>query len=153
MSKKTKEQISFNMKRVKNKDSDIELLLRKELWRRGLRYRKNVTGIIGKPDIVFKSRKVAVFCDSEFFHGYNWEVKKQKLGSNRDYWIRKIERNKERDRENDLRLIAMDWIPVHFWGQEILKNLNGCVGAIEDLVLELRVAGCEDEDSTDPSII
>ena len=73
MSKKTKEQISFNMKRVKNKDSDIELLLRKELWRRGLRYRKNVTGIIGKPDIVFKSRKVAVFCDSEFWHGYDGE--------------------------------------------------------------------------------
>ena len=64
MSTKTKEQISFNMKQVKNKDSDIELMLRKELWNRGLRYRKNVNGIIGKPDIVFKSKKVAVFCDS-----------------------------------------------------------------------------------------
>ena len=76
MAKKTKEQISFNMKRVKNKDSDIELILRKELWSRGLRYRKNVTGIIGKPDIVFISKKVAVFCDSEFWHGYDWDNRK-----------------------------------------------------------------------------
>lgn len=66
MSTKTKEQISFNMKQVKNKDSDIELMLRKELWNRGLRYRKNVNGIIGKPDIVFKSKKVAVFVTVNF---------------------------------------------------------------------------------------
>ena len=58
---KTKEQISFNMRQVKNKDSEIEITLRKELWRRGLRYRKNVRTITGKPDIVFKGKKVAVF--------------------------------------------------------------------------------------------
>jgi DNA mismatch endonuclease (patch repair protein) len=75
MPKKTPEQISFNMQHVKNKDSKIENMLRKELWHRGLRYRKNVTNVFGKPDIVFKDVKVAVFCDSEFWHGYNWEVK------------------------------------------------------------------------------
>lgn len=64
--KKTKEQISFNMKRVKNKDSEIEITLRKELWARGLRYRKNVNRIFGKPDIAFIGKKIAVFCDSEF---------------------------------------------------------------------------------------
>lgn len=141
------------MKNIHSEDTSIEKLLRRALWSKGYRYRKNYKRLPGAPDIAITKYRIAVFCDSEFFHGYNWEVKKQKLGSNRGYWIRKIERNKERDRENDLRLIAMDWIPVHFWGQEILKNLNGCVGAIEDLVLELRVAGCEDEDSTDPSII
>ena len=99
MPKKTKEQISFNMKQVKNKDSDIELMLRKELWSRGLRYRKNVTGIIGKPDIVFKAKKVAVFCDSEFWHGYDWENRKGDFKSNKDFWIPKIERNIERDKE------------------------------------------------------
>lgn len=75
MAKKTPEQISYNMSRVKNKDSAIEVALRKELWSRGLRYRKNVKTVFGKPDIVFVGKKVAVFCDSEFWHGYNWEVK------------------------------------------------------------------------------
>ena len=74
--KKTTQQISFNMRQVKDKDSKIEIMLRQELWRRGLRYRKNVTTIFGKPDIVFKGAKIAVFCDSEFWHGYNWENRK-----------------------------------------------------------------------------
>ena len=74
---KTKEQISLNMKAVKNKDSQIELLLRKELWSRRLRYRKNSNKVFGHPDIVFIGKKVAVFCDSEFWHGYNWEERKK----------------------------------------------------------------------------
>ena len=78
MAKKTSEQISYNMSRVKNKDSAIEVALRKELWSRGLRYRKNVKTVFGKPDIVFVGKKVAVFCDSEFWHGYNWEVKQDR---------------------------------------------------------------------------
>ena len=97
--KKTKEQISFNMKQVKNKDSKIEVALRKELWNRGLRYQKNVTSIFGKPDLVFKGKKVAVFCDSEFWHGYNWDERKKDFKSHQDFWIPKIERNMERDAE------------------------------------------------------
>ena len=81
MAKKAPEQISYNMSRVKNKDSAIEVALRKELWSRGLRYRKNVKTVFGKPDIVFVGKKVAVFCDSEFWHGYNWEVKQDKKPS------------------------------------------------------------------------
>ena len=76
---KTKEQISYNMQQVKNKDSKIEVLLRNELWSRGIRYRKNVNRIYGKPDIVFIGKKIAVFCDSEFWHGYNWEERKKDL--------------------------------------------------------------------------
>ena len=99
MDKLTPEQRHKNMKAIKNKDSDIEIILRKELWSRGLRYRKNVTGIIGKPDIVFIGKKIAVFCDSEFWHGHNWEERKKDFKSNKDFWIPKIERNMERDKE------------------------------------------------------
>ena len=88
--KKTKEQISFNMKHVKNKDSEIEITLRKELWARGLRYRKNVNRIFGKPDIAFIGKKIAVFCDSEFWHGYDWDHKSQEIKSRREFWIPKL---------------------------------------------------------------
>ena len=96
MASKTKEQISYNMRRVKNRDTKIEILLRKELWQRGLRYQKNVTSILGKPDIVFKGAKVAVFCDSEFFHGKDWENLKAQLerGKNAEFWIKKISGNR-----------------------------------------------------------
>ena len=92
---KTKEQISLNMKAVKNKDSQIELLLRKELWSRGLRYRKNSNKVFGHPDIVFIGKTVAVFCDSEFWHGYNWDERKKDFKSHQEFWILKIERNME----------------------------------------------------------
>ena len=85
------------MQQVKNKDSKIEVLLRKELWSRGIRYRKNVNRIYGKPDIVFIGKKVAVFCDSEFWHGYNWEERKKDFKSHQEFWIPKIERNMELD--------------------------------------------------------
>ena len=90
---KTKDQISYNMKQVKNKDSKIEILLRKELWKRGLRYRKNTNKVFGHPDIAFIGKKIAVFCDSEFWHGFNWEDKKKEIKSNKEFWIKKIERN------------------------------------------------------------
>lgn len=132
--KKTKEQISFNMKRVKNKDSEIELALRKELWNRGLRYQKNVTKIFGKPDLVFKGKKVAVFCDSEFWHGYNWEERKKDFKSNQEFWIPKIERNIERDKEVTTELEKQGWTILRFWGKEIKKNAGGCADIIEKAV-------------------
>lgn len=96
---KTQEQISYNMRQVKNKDSIIELALRKEFWNRGLRYRKNVKSVYGKPDIAFIGKKIAVFCDSEFWHGYNWDERKKYFKSHQDFWIPKIERSMERDAE------------------------------------------------------
>ncbi len=134
--KKTKEQISYNMSRVKNKDSDIELLLRNELWNRGLRYRKNVTGIIGKPDIVFKGKKVAVFCDSEFWHGYNWEERKKDFKTNQEFWIPKIERNIQRDIEVNEQLNALGWTVLRFWGKDIKKHCSECVDVIENVLRE-----------------
>lgn len=132
--KKTKEQISFNMKQVKNKDSKIEIALRKELWSRGLRYQKNVTSIFGKPDLVFKGKKVAVFCDSEFWHGYNWEERKKDFKSHQEFWIPKIERNMERDKEVTEELQKQGWTVLRFWGKEIKKNAGGCANIIEKAV-------------------
>lgn len=137
-------QRSRTMSHIRGKDTSIEIILRKALWDKGYRYRKNFKKLPGAPDIVITKYKIAVFCDSEFFHGYNWEIKKQKLGNNKDYWISKIERNIARDRENDLKLITMGWIPMHFWGQEIIKNTQRCVEAIEDLIFELKVNKVDD---------
>ena len=136
MAKKTPEQISYNMQQVKNKDSEIEMLLRQELWRRGIRYRKNVRKIEGKPDLAFIGKKVAVFCDSEFWHGYNWEIKRNEIKSNKEFWYKKIERNMERDREVNEKLTQEGWIVLRFWGKEIKKDLLRCADEIERVLRE-----------------
>ena len=134
MDKHTPEQRRKNMQSVKNKDSQIELLLRQELWSRGLRYRKNVNRIYGKPDIVFIGKKVAVFCDSEFWHGYNWEEHKKDFKSHQEFWIPKIERNMERDAEVTAKLESEGWTVLRFWGNEIKKNTAQCADIIEKAV-------------------
>ena len=134
----TPEQRRKNMQGNRSKDTSIEVLLRKTLWHRGYRYRKNYKKLPGKPDIALTKQKVAVFCDSEFWHGYNWEDKKQRLrkGTNPEFWISKIERNMQRDRENDQRLMALGWTVIHFWGEEIKKNPEECVRVIEEAIFE-----------------
>lgn len=134
--KKTAEQISYNMKQIKNKNSKIEIILRTELWKRGLRYRKNVTSIVGKPDIVFLKKKIAVFCDSEFWHGYDWENRKNDFKSHQEFWISKIERNIERDKEVTQILQSGGWTVLRFWGKEIKKETKKCADIIEKAVKE-----------------
>lgn len=131
MDKHTPEQRRRNMQAIKNKDSKIELLLRQELWSRGLRYRKNVNRIYGKPDIVFIGKKIAVFCDSEFWHGYNWKERKNDFKSHQEFWIPKIERNMERDAEVTAKLESEGWTVLRFWGNEIKKNTVYCADIIE----------------------
>lgn len=131
---KTKEQISYNMKQIKNKDSKIEILLRKELWKRGLRYRKNTNKVFGHPDIAFIGEKIAVFCDSEFWHGFNWEEKKKEIKSNKEFWINKIERNMQRDIEVNTRLNEDGWTVLRFWGKDIKKDTAKCADIIEKAV-------------------
>lgn len=131
MDRLTKEQRHKNMKAVKNKDSKIEILLRKALWSKGYRYRKNYTKLEGKPDIVLQKYKVAIFCDSEFWHGYDWDVRKQDIKSNRDFWIKKIESNIQRDVTVNKILKNQGWKVVRFWGREIQKDLETCINKIE----------------------
>ena len=132
--KKTQEQIHYNMQRVKSKDSEIEQILRNALWNKGYRYRKNVKDVFGHPDIVFKSKKVAIFCDSEFWHGYDWERKKNEIKTRQDFWIPKIERNMQRDKEVNMKLSEEGWTVLRFWGTEIKKQTENCVKEIEKCI-------------------
>ena len=114
--KLTKEQRHKNMKNIRSKDTSIELKLRKELWRRGYRYRKNYTELPGKPDIVLTKYKIAIFCDSEFFHGKDWEVLKPQLekGKNADFWIEKISKNQQHDDDINKQLQFLGWTVIRF---------------------------------------
>ena len=134
MDRHTPEQRRRNMQAVKNKDSDIEVMLRKELWKRGIRYRKNDKTVFGHPDLSFKGKKVAVFCDSEFWHGYDWENRKSDIKSHQEFWIPKIERNIARDQEVTRKLTEDGWTVLRFWGNEIKKNLYECADKIEEAV-------------------
>ena len=136
MDNHTPEQRKRNMQAVHNKDSKIETTLRKELWSRGIRYRKNVKTVFGHPDIAFIGRKVAVFCDSEFWHGYDWENSKEKIKTRREFWIPKIERNIQRDKEVSQRLEADGWTVLRFWGKEITKHPKECADIIQKCLEE-----------------
>lgn len=129
------------MRHIKSKDTSIEVKLRKELWSRGYRYRKNVSNLPGKPDIVLTKYKIAIFCDSEFFHGKDWEVLKPRLekSNNADYWEKKISRNMERDNEINKKLLFMGWTVIRFWGKDILKNIDDCISVIEDVIWEQKM--------------
>lgn len=134
MDKHTEEQRRKNMQAIKQKDTKIEIILRKELWHRGLRYQKNSKKVFGKPDIVFLGKKIAVFCDSEFWHGHDWENRKNDFKSNQDFWISKIERNILRDKEVTEKLESEGWIVLRFWGNEIKKDVMECANIIEKAI-------------------
>lgn len=134
MDKLTKEQRQRNMRAVKSKGSKSELMLGKAMWERGLRYRKNDKTVIGKPDFTFKKHKVAVFCDSEFWHGKDWEIIKFEHKSNVKFWHKKIERNIERDKEVNAELIKNGWKTLRFWGKEIEQDLLDCVVKVENAI-------------------
>ena len=137
----TKEQRHKNMQHIRAKDTKIEFLLRKALWAKGYRYRKNYKNLPGKPDIVLMKYKLAIFCDGEFFHGKDWEVLKAKVekGNNGEYWSKKIQENITRDNEKDKALNALGWTVIHFWGKDILKKTDECVKVIEETIFELEM--------------
>ena len=134
----TPEQRRKNMQAIKSKDTAIELSLRKALWQKGIRYRKNYRELPGKPDIAITKHKIAIFCDSEFLHGYDWENRKNWIKSGHDYWYPKIERNMRRDQEVNNELSNMGWTVLRFWGFQIKKELNGCVQNIEDAIARVE---------------
>lgn len=139
--KNVTEQRRKNMSKIHGKDTSIEVALRKALWRKGYRYRKNYKKIPGSPDICLTKYKVAIFCDSEFFHGKNWEVLKPRLekGNNGEYWVKKIQENIKRDEENDKKLLFLGWTIIHFWGNDILKNTEQCVQVIEETIFDIKM--------------
>jgi len=136
----TKEQRKKNMQHIKAKDTQIEILLRKALWAKGIRYRKNNTNLPGKPDIVLTKYKIVIFCDGEFFHGKDWEVLKPRLekSNNSDYWISKISRNRERDDEVNKQLLFEGWTVIRFWGKDIKKHTEECVKVIEEAIFDAK---------------
>jgi len=128
------------MSRIRSKDTSIEISLRKALWHAGIRYRKNYTKIPGTPDIAITKYQIAVFCDGEFWHGKGWESKKERIHSNREYWIEKIERNIERDNEVNRKICGNGWTVMRFWGNEIRDNLMGCVEEIQDVIFQYKLS-------------
>ena len=126
------------MQAIRSKDTSIELRLRKALWQEGIRYRKNYNKLPGKPDIAITKYRIAVFCDSDFWHGYDWEARNQRIKSNREYWIPKIERNMERDKAVTAQLQEAGWIVLRFWEWQIKKHLDECVENVKNTVAAAR---------------
>jgi DNA mismatch endonuclease Vsr len=127
---KSKEEIYRNMSSVRSKGSKLEKQLGSALWAAGIRYRKHYS-ITGKPDFALPGHKIAIFCDSNFWHGKNWgEARKAEFRKNREFWISKIERNMERDREVNNALKEEGWTVVRFWEDEIKKKTEWCVKQI-----------------------
>lgn len=141
----TKEQRHKNMKQIRSKDTEIELKLRRALWKNGIRYRKNVKTLPGKPDIVITKYKIAIFCDSEFFHGKNWEILKLRLekGDNSEYWVKKIQRNIERDDLVNKQLLFEGWSVIRFWGKDIIKNTDQCVKVVQETIFDYMIQNME----------
>jgi len=134
MDKLTPEQRKRNMKAVKAFGSKIEVRLAKALWSKGYRYRKNDKTVFGRPDITFKKYKIAIFVDSEFWHGKDWENRKYDHKSNKAFWHSKIERNIRRDIKVNETLEAGGWLVLRFWGQDIDKRLDFCTFKIEKAI-------------------
>lgn len=131
MSKQTAEQIRSKMQAVKSSGSKIEKALAKALWQNGHRYRKNNRSVFGNPDLTFKHIKIAIFVDSEFWHGKNWRVRKNDHKTNKKFWHNKIERNIKRDKIVNRTLKKDGWHVLRFWGKEIETDLQKCVTKIE----------------------
>ena len=134
-----KEQRRRNMQHIKAKDTKIEILLRKALWKEGIRYRKNYKDLPGKPDIVITKYKIAIFCDGEFFHGMDWEVLKPMLekGNNGSFWVSKISKNRERDDKINKALLFKGWTVIRFWGEDITRHLNECVKVVKETIFDI----------------
>lgn len=115
------------MAKIKSQNTKPELKLRYALWRLGFRYRKNLKMLPGSPDIVFTKQKLAIFVDGEFWHGYNWAEKKNKIKANRDFWIPKIERNIQRDLQNNQLLADTGWHVMRFWEHELKMDFESCL--------------------------
>ena len=130
----TKEQRHKNMSHIRASNTKPEIMLRKALWHKGIRYRKNYKELIGKPDIVITRCKIAIFVDGDFWHGKNMDAIEKRIQSHRTYWLPKIRRNRERDAEVNDALTEQGWIVLRFWESDIKKQLEQCVALILEYV-------------------
>ena len=122
----TNEHVKRTMQGNTKKDTSIEVLFRKALWHRGVRYRKNVKGVLGTPDVVIKKYRLVVFCDGDFWHGKDYHgVKKHKK-----FWDEKIKRNRERDLEYTIQLRDEGWTVLRFWESDIRTDVGACVDTV-----------------------
>ncbi|TXN37554.1 very short patch repair endonuclease [Flagellimonas hymeniacidonis] len=118
------------MGKIRGKNTKPELAFRKALWAAGYRYRVDYKKLIGKPDIVLNKYKTVIFIDGEFWHGHNWETRKQKIKTNREFWIPKIERNIQRDAEVNAALENLGYTIFRFWETDVKKNLDACLKTV-----------------------
>jgi DNA mismatch endonuclease, patch repair protein len=130
----TPEQRTKNMKAIRSKNTKMELLLAKSLWAKGVRYRKNDKSVFGKPDLTIKKYKIAIFVDSEYFHGKDWGIEKYRIKTNREFWWKKIEDNQKRDQAVNRFLVDNEWKVFRFWSKEIHKNLDLCLENIISVI-------------------
>lgn len=127
------------MRAIRSTNTKDEVRLAKALWRLGCRYRKNNRKIFGTPDLTFKKLKIAIFVDSEFFHGKDWETQKNRFKTNREFWQNKIERNMQRDIQVNDHLMEKGWTVLRFWSTEIKNNLESCIAKIQtEIALKLE---------------
>lgn len=133
----TSKQRSYNMSRIKGKNSKPEMILRKALWSKNIRFRLHDKSLPGRPDIVIKKYKLAIFVDGEFWHGFDWKTNRERIKSNRLFWIPKIERNMQKDERVNRALRDMGYTVFRFWSQDVLKKLPIVLNQIE-LFLETR---------------
>jgi DNA mismatch endonuclease, patch repair protein len=129
------QQRSKNMAAIRSTNTKAEIRLAKALWNLGYRYRKNNRTIFGTPDLTFKKLKIAIFVDSEFFHGKDWETQKNRVKTNTEFWQKKIKRNIQRDIEVNNYLESQNWKVLRFWSVEIEKNLEDCVAKIQSEII------------------
>ena len=130
----TDEATSRRMANVHLKGGAAEEKLAKALWHSGFRYWRNTKKLPGRPDVALQKYHIAVFVDGEFWHGKDWEKRKERLQRNREYWIEKIEENIARDGRVDEQLKAIGWKTIRFWEKDVLKNTDECVSLIIDSI-------------------
>lgn len=135
----TPEQRSKLMSAIRSTNTKDEVRLAKALWALGYRYRRNNKTVFGKPDFTFKKIKLAIFVDGEFFHGKNWDIDRNRIKTNSEFWIKKIERNMQRDIEVNTYLESQNWKILRFWSNDIKKNLEACILEIQNAIAERQV--------------
>lgn len=135
--------VSARMSHVHLKRGAAETALAKALWHRGYRYRLNDRRLPGSPDIAIARYHIAVFLDGEFWHGYDWEARRERLKTNRAYWTEKIEENMARDARNDRLLRERGWTVLHFWERDVKKDLDACVEEVLNAVVETICDGLD----------